>query len=457
MNAYKLSISEVTGKIRENELSPLDLLESILNRVDKFEPILEAWVNINRDGAIKIAERYTREAEAGTLRGPLHGVPIGVKDIFYTKGLKTTACSKILAEFTPSYDATTVTRLKEAGAIILGKTETTEFAYADPPNTRNPWNIDHTPGGSSSGSAAAVSSGMCPAALGTQTGGSTIRPASYCGIFGMKPTYGRISRYGIIPRSWSMDHDGIFTRNVEDSALLLQILAGHDPKDPTSSTQPILKYGHALEDTSPPRLGLIKEFFHDNAHQDVKKNLEDVNKKLMDSGAEILEVHLPKIFDAVHPAQRIIGTTEGAAYHEKIFKTKMMDYRPKIRGLIASGLLVPAAVYLKSQRIRSQFIREITEILKPYDCFLTPSATMPAPKGLKSTGSSAFNSPWSFRGFPSITIPSGLTKDGLPLGIQLVGRPFDESRVLGIAKWCDKIIKFDNRPRDKIPYSHSIK
>lgn len=454
MNTYKLLISEATKKIRENELSPIDLLKSMLTRIDKFEPILKAWININRDVVFKIAERYTREAEEGTLRGLLHGIPIGVKDIFYTKGIKTTACSRILADFTPSFDATTVARLKEAGAIILGKTETTEFAYADPPNTRNPWNTDHTPGGSSSGSAVAVSSGMCPAALGTQTGGSTIRPAAYCGIVGLKPTYGRISRHGIIPRSWSMDHVGIFTRSVEDSALLLQVLAGHDPKDPTSSKQSVFEYGHALDDTPPPRLGLLKEFFHYEAHHDVRQNLEEVTEQLMDSGAEVLEAHLTKSFDAVHSAQRLIGTTEGAAYHEEVFRTRMMDYRPKIRGLIASGLLVPSAVYLKAQRIRSQFIREIATVLNPYDCFLMPSTTTPAPRGLESTGSSAFNSPWSFCGFPSVTVPSGSTKDGLPLGIQLVGRPFDEVGVLSTARWCEKVIKFDNRPRDKIPYSH---
>lgn len=448
LDPFKLTLSEVSRLIHSNELSPNELLESLLQRIDELEPRLEAWVSIDRQGAKKIADECSKEAEKEYFRGPLHGIPIGIKDIYFTAGMKTTAGSKILADFIPSYDATTVTRLREAGAIILGKTETTEFALFDPAPTRNPWNTAHTPGGSSSGSAAAVSSGMCPAALGSQTGGSTIRPAAYCGIVGLKPTYGRISRYGLIPVSWSLDHVGIFTRTVEDAAVLLEILAGHDSKDPTSSSQLISPYRKAAESSSPPRLGLLKEFFWDNADDQVKKNIEKTAEILGNAGAEITETPLPKCFNVADSARRIIMETEAAAYHEETFRTHMMDYRPFLRGSIASGLLIPAVSYLKAQRIRGQFIREISVSLEGFDCFLTPATTTPPPKGLESTGDPAFNWPWSFCGFPSITIPSGVTDNSLPLGIQLVGRPFDEERVLNAASWCEKVIGFGPEPHD---------
>ncbi len=448
MDASKLTLSAAIRLIQGNELSPSELLESLLRRIDRLEPRLEAWVTIDREGAVATAERYSKEVAEGRLRGPLHGIPIGVKDIYYTEGIKTAAGSKILSHFTPDYDATTVGRLKEAGAIILGKTATTEFAAFDPAPTRNPWNTDHTPGGSSSGSAAAVSAGMCPAALGSQTGGSTIRPAAYCGIVGLKPTYGRISRYGITPLSWSLDHVGIITRAVEDAAILLEVLAGHDPKDSSSSTLPVPSYRQALNRLSPPRLGLLKEFFYDNTHEEVRMNIDEAAQRIEESGAEVKEVRLPASFSAVHAAHRIVMNSEAAAFHEATFRSRMLDYRLNIRGIIASGLLVSASTYLKAQRIRSQFIREMATVMERFDCLLTPATTTPALRGLSSTGDPAFNSPWSFCGFPSITVPSGLTKDGLPLGIQLLGRPFDEEHVLRVARWCEKIIGFGHEPRE---------
>lgn len=448
MDAFKLTLSEASRLIHGNELSPSELLESLLQRIDRLEPKLEAWVTIDQEGAIATAERYSKEAAEGKLRGPLHGIPIGVKDIYYTAGMRTTAGSKILSDFTPSYDATVVAKLKEAGAIVLGKTETTEFAAFDPAPTRNPWNTEHTPGGSSSGSAAAVSAGMCPAALGSQTGGSIIRPAAYCGIVGMKPTYGRISRYGVIPVSWSLDHLGTITRTVEDAALLLEVLAGHDPKDTTTSTLSIPPYRRAMDRLSPPRLGLLKKFFHESAHEEVRRNIEEATRRLGTAGAEVVETMLSRSFSAVHAAHRTVMITEAAAYHEETFRSRMKDYRPNLRGMIATGLLVPASTYLKAQRIRSQFIREIRSLLEGFDCLLTPATTTPAPKGMSSTGDPAFNSPWSFCGFPAITIPSGLTKDGLPLGIQLVGHPFDEERLLSVACWCERVLGFGHDPRD---------
>jgi aspartyl-tRNA(Asn)/glutamyl-tRNA(Gln) amidotransferase subunit A len=448
LNAFTLTLSDAARQIRLNELSPSELLTSLLHRIDALEPALKAWALIDRVGAIAAAEQCSQEAAAGRLRGPLHGIPLGVKDIYYTQGMTTAAGSTILADFVPSYDATAVAKLKAAGAIILGKTATTEFAGFDPAATRNPWNTGHTPGGSSSGSAAAVSSGMCPAALGSQTGGSTIRPAAYCATVGLKPTYGRVSRYGVIPVSWCLDHVGLFTRTVEDAALLLEVLADHDPKDPTSATRPVSPYRTALDDPSPPRLGLLKEFFFANAQEEVKHNVERTAAHLSNAGAEVVDAPLPASFRAVHAAHRVLMMAEAAAIHKATFQTRMRDYRPQLRGMIAAGLFVPASTYLKAQQIRSQFLREIITALQGFDGFLTPATPAPAPKGLTSTGDPAFNAPWSFCGLPAITVPSGVTQAGLPLGIQLVGCPFEEGNLLRVARWCERIIGFGHQPHD---------
>ncbi|MBI5966711.1 MAG: amidase, partial [Deltaproteobacteria bacterium] len=252
-----LKLSEMITQIKRRRLSPVTLLESILERIDSLEPSLKAWVTIDRKGILTEARRHGDEITRGKTRGPLHGIPIGVKDIYYTSGMKTTAGSKIFENFIPDHDATAVARLKKAGAIVLGKTATTEFASADPAPTRNPWNPDHTPGGSSSGSAVAVATGMCPAALGSQTGGSVLRPAAYCGVVGLKPTYGRISRYGVFALSWTLDHVGFLTRSAEDAAILLRVLAGSDPQDPTASKEAVPDYTRFLKSSrKPPRIGI---------------------------------------------------------------------------------------------------------------------------------------------------------------------------------------------------------
>lgn len=306
------------------------------------------------------------------------------------------------------------------------------------------------PGGSSSGSAAAVASGMCPAALGSQTGGSTIRPAAYCGIVGLKPTYGRISRHGIFPLAWTLDHVGILARTVEDAALILEALSGHDAEDPTSSTLPVPHYIAKLNCTSPPKLALLKEFFYDYSNEEAKKNIDETVKRLETAGAKIIEAKLPKTFEAVLAVHRIILSTEAASVHEENFNHNPEDFRPKIRGLVASGLLTPASTYLKALRIRTIFIEEINQLFEPYDCLITPATTTPALKGLENTGDASFNSPWSLTGSPSITIPSGLTKQKLPLGIQLIARPYDEETLFQSAHWCEKALKFTSKPQDPI-------
>src|SRR5262245_16444155 len=293
---YELPISTAADLIRTRQLSPVDLVRSCLERIDQLESRLLAWVTINREVALATAKLREEEIQRGQYRGPLHGIPIGLKDIFYTAGLKTTAGSPIYANFVPDYDATTARLLKEAGAIILGKVQTTEFAALAPSPTRNPWNLEHTPGGSSSGSAAAVAARMCPGTLGSQTYGSTIRPAAYCGCVGLKPTYGRVSAFGLFALSWSLDHVGLFARTVSDTALLLQALAGDDPQDPACAPVPVPDYLVALGDPQPPRLGLVRDFFLEKANEETRRHIEAVAQRLARAGARVEEVRLPASF-----------------------------------------------------------------------------------------------------------------------------------------------------------------
>jgi Asp-tRNA(Asn)/Glu-tRNA(Gln) amidotransferase A subunit family amidase len=271
MDAHRLTLSEAVRLIRDGVLTPTRYVESLLDRIDELEPVVEAWVTVDREKVLDAAEVASKEAAEGVFRSPLHGVPVGVKDIYYTEGMLTTMGSPLFQGFVPNHDADVVKSLKRAGAIVLGKTETTEFALHDPAPTRNPWNTGHTPGGSSSGSAAAVSCGMAPLALGSQTGGSVVRPASYCGVVGFKGTYDLLSRGGVYPLSWSLDHVGFMTRTVEDAVLTLKTL------------RPDLSDGPRTEE--PPRLGLLSGYFKENASGEVWQGFERAVGKLWGEGA----------------------------------------------------------------------------------------------------------------------------------------------------------------------------
>jgi len=434
MEPYELTIAEASRLIREGKLTPTRLLESTLKRIHDLEPALEAWVTMDEECALSEAEVLTLEAEEGSLRSLVHGIPVGIKDIYFTQGLRTSMGSTIYADYVPDYDAETVAILREAGALIPGKTETTEFAAYDPAPTRNPWNTEHTSGGSSSGSAAAVSSGMVPAALGSQTGGSVVRPASFCGVVGMKPTYDLISRRGVYPLSWSLDHVGFFTRTVEDATIMLNVLSGveHSP-DP---------------DPGLPRLGLLRGYYEETADDAVWEGLMGAANRLEGAGAEVVEVQLPRSFEYVHSAHSIIFAAEAASVHEEGFTKNPDSYKPKMRSHVAAGLLIPTPAYLRAKRIRGVFAMEARDLLGDLDCILTPSSVTPALRGLESTGDPAFNAVWSFCGFPAITVPCGLTGDGLPLGLQLTGLPHGEEALLAAAGWCEGVLDFPKKPQE---------
>jgi aspartyl-tRNA(Asn)/glutamyl-tRNA(Gln) amidotransferase subunit A len=434
---YELTAEEAARRIRRGELSPVALVEALLARIDRLEPKVQAWVTLDRAGALAAARQLEGEAQRGTTRGPLHGVPVGIKDIYYTAGLKTTAGSRIYADFVPGYDATAVARLKQAGAIILGKTVTTEFATADPGPTRNPWHLEHTPGGSSSGSAAAVAARMVPLALGSQTYGSIQRPAAYCGVCGLKPSFGRVSRHGVFPLSWSLDHVGPLARSVADCALALQVLAGHDPRDPYSSRAPVPDYLQALQRAAPPRLGLVRPFYLEQVEAEVRAHTEGVAQRLARAGAAVEEVKLPDSCRAHLAAHRLISGVETAAVHAELFRAHADLYRPRLRAALEIGALIPGVFYLQAQRIRRLVQLEVAQLYRRLDCLLMPAATGPAPADLSTTGNPAFSALASLTGLPAITLPSGLHSTGLPLAIQLLGPPGADERLLAAARWCE--------------------
>jgi len=437
VSLHTLDAIDAARAIREKVLSPVDLIEALLERIERIDGRIQAWALVDRDGARRAARQAADEAARGAFRGPLHGVPFGAKDIFYSAGLRTEAGSKAMAGFVPDYDATSVARLKAAGAILLGKLQTTEFATTDPAPTRNPWSLVCTPGGSSSGSAAAVAARMIPLAFGTQTIGSNVRPASYCGLVGLKATFGRISTRGVIPLSYTQDHVGLMARSVEDIALGLSIAAGHDPDDPSSSRAPVPDYLAALTRRRAPRVGLLREFF-ERAASDVADITAQAVNRLARAGADIEEAKMPPTFRAVAAAAYVITRSETASAHAERFALKADLYRPGIRSSIEMGMLIPGDLYVRALRIRRQFRREMSLLLERYDVLLTPTTPTPAPEGM-ATGDPSFQVPWSISGLPSITVPCGLTTSGLPLGIQLVSGAYAEAPLLSAAAWCEDI------------------
>ena len=443
---FNLTAVEAAKQIKSRDLSPVELVESLLSQYDSLEPSLNAWVYLDREALLADAQQKEEELEKGVNVGPLHGVPIGLKDIYYTAGIPTTACSKVYEEFVPEYDATTVTLLKNAGAIMMGKTVTTEFACMDPSPTKNPWNPAHTPGGSSSGSAVAVATRMCPAALGSQTVGSVLRPASYNGVVGFKPTFGRVSRYGVIPVSWSLDHVGWMARSVEDAALLMQVMAVADPNEPITVGLPADDFMAGLASHSAPRIGLIRRFFYDNSDEETRKHTDGIVDQLSRAGATIEEIPLPDSIDTAMEDQRTIMAVEGAAFHQPMYERQSQDYQPKLREMLRQGLATDGQTYSRALERRQQFTAEMQALAGKADVLLTPSTPTPALPDITNTGNTMFQGPWTSCGLPVITIPSGLAASGLPFGIQLASAPFSEPKLLAAARWCENVLGVELSP-----------
>jgi aspartyl-tRNA(Asn)/glutamyl-tRNA(Gln) amidotransferase subunit A len=427
------TIHAAAADTRAGRLSPVDLLESCLERIDRHEERVRAWVLVDRDGARAEARRLADELKRGQYRGPLHGIPIGIKDIFDVFDWPTAAGSRLWANSIARQDATVVRKLRESGAVLVGKTVTTQYASFDPPPTRNPWNPERTPGGSSSGSAAAVAAGMCLGALGSQTGGSITRPASYCGVAGCKPEFGTLSCEGVVPLAHSMDHPGPIARCVRDLAVLLQTLWGGIRKAPD-----LLAALH--DDRGCPTLGRVHGLFEERAEPSVRRMMDELTQTLIDRGATVEDVALPAGFAEVIERHRIVMAVEAAQFHERRLRKHPEDYGPNITKLLEEGLACPAAEYARTKEHQRQLALEMRLLLVPR-VILCPATTGPAP-ARATTGDPAFNSPWSYTGLPTVSFPVGLSEDGLPLAIQLVGGGARNglANLFRAAQWCENIL-----------------
>jgi len=428
MNLERLSVIEAASAIRTGKLSPVEYVESLFRVIDGIEGRLQAWVTIDRGRVMEDARACEAEARAWKLRGPLHGVPVGVKDIFYTQGLRTTMGSTVFKDFVPDVDARAVTKLKEAGAIVMGKTVTTVFANLDPGPTRNPWNLEHTPGGSSSGSAAAVAARMCPAAIGSQTVGSVGRPAAFCGVASIVPAQERISLSKVFPLAWSLDHVGAFARSVADLEVMLDAMT-ESPIERFSITKPV-------------RVGVVRDFFYENATQDARALNDRLATQLANAGFQVREARLPGIFELQQVILKTILRAETASIHERLFAKHADTYGPKLRALIETGMLIHAGDYVAARRLRRKYQREMARLFEHFDVLMTPAAKGAAPRGIETTGDPVMNGPWTLTNFPTMTLPHALTTDGLPIGVQLTGPPMKEGLLLEIAKSIEAVVQF---------------
>lgn len=441
----QVTISQATAEMRSGRLSPLDLLESCLERIRRFESQVHAWVLVDQEGARAEARRLASAAAQSNWRGPLHGIPIGIKDIVDVAGWPTRAGSPLRHGHQAESDAPLVARLRAAGAIILGKTVTTEFASFDPSPTRNPWNPDRTPGGSSSGSAAAVAVGMCLGAIGSQTGGSITRPASYCGVAGCKPTLGRVSTTGMVPFSFHLDHPGPIARCVADLALLLDTVSGYDPADPVSVDAPPTSSLAACGRSQPPIIGLVEEYFLERASAASRAATLKAVSALRAGGARVVAVRLPASFCDVELLHRRVMAVDAAEYHRPCFTANRDQYGPNLSKLLDEGLATSAVDYSRALAHQLRFRRDMLAVLQGVDCLLTPATETSAP-GVETTGDPRFNSPWSYSGLPTVSIPCGLTDEPMPVALQLIGPPFAEAALLGVAAWCERQLAFDAIP-----------
>jgi aspartyl-tRNA(Asn)/glutamyl-tRNA(Gln) amidotransferase subunit A len=456
------TISEMAPLLHEGKITPRDLVEECLARIEKFEPAVQAWVLVDREGARRAADEAGRRISQGEYRGPLDGIPVGIKDIIDVAGMPTKAGSPTRENHLADADAPLVAALRQAGAIILGKTVTVEFACFDPSPTRNPWDreLKHTPGGSSSGSAAALSLGMCYGSIGTQTGGSLVRPSSYCGTATLKPTFGRLSRERIVPVSYHLDHPGPMARTVADLRILYEcLLVGEDelltgegeaPAEPCDMRR-LPAHLLARQEPRPPEnkkpiLGLVEQLYPTGADEAVREVFDKVLARLQENGAEIVPVTLPGGFDDVLAMHRRIMAVEAAEYHRKTFAAHRNLYGPKIASLLDEGLTITGVDYVAALAWQREYSCRVAGMFANVDALIMPSTDTTAPATLETTGTPKFQAPWSCAGVPAISIPCGLARDGMPVGFQIIGPHESEWELLDIAAWCEKQLAFTEHP-----------
>jgi aspartyl-tRNA(Asn)/glutamyl-tRNA(Gln) amidotransferase subunit A len=442
-----LTATEAARAIAAREVSPVELMTALLERIGRLDPKLNVFIRLDAEAAMDAARAAEAEIAAGRVRGPLHGVPVGIKDIIDVAGLPTTCHSKILIDNVPAADAVCVARLRGAGAIVLGKLSTHEFAIGGPsfdlpwPPARNPWNPDHHPGGSSSGSGSGIAAGLFPMALGSDTGGSIRNPASACGIVGLKPTYGLVSRRGVFPLSFTLDHVGPLTRTVADNALMLDVIASHDPLDPGSAAAPTGRYASGLErGVRGLRIGFVRHFHETDlpAHPEVTVGLQNVARSLQGLGAEIRDVNLPTLgeFGAVN---RVILQSEAWAIHGPWLRERPGDYGQLARRRLLAGAFISAGDYVQAARRRLEMIAGVEAALREVDVLLCASAMDPPSRiddaaETERTYPRQARTPFNVTGHPALAMMAGLSSNGLPLSVQLVGRNFAEATLFQVAR-----------------------
>lgn len=437
------TIAEAAGQLEAKAISPVELMPHCLDRVGKLDPALNAFLLQTPERALADAKAAEARFMKGASLGPLDGIPIAHKDLYNTAGIRTTGHSRLLADNVPTADATTVAKLAAAGTVLLGKLATHEFAIGGPgfdlpwPPARNPWNRDHVTSGSSSGTASAVASGMILGGTGSDTGGSIRGPAAFCGIAGIKPTYGRCSRAGVLPLTYSMDHTGPLAWTVEDCALLLQAMAGHDPADPASANRPVPNFTADLrKGAAGLRIGLVRHFHETDqkVNPAVQKAIDDAVAVYRAQGAEIREVTLPSLFE-FHACGFLILVTEAFALHEPWMRTRRNEYGRLMLGRMSYGALLSGADYVQALRRRRELCAAVTTAMADLDLLLTAGAATEAPPfEPEPTGPEldkpGFTFPFNVTGQPAMTICGGFGEGGLPVGIQLAAKPFQEALLL---------------------------
>lgn len=441
-----LSLSDLGALLAAGELSSVEVTSNQLERIAAKNPALNAYITVIADEALAEAQAADRRRPSPQM--PLLGIPLALKDIIATAGVRTTAGSRVLASNVPEEDAAVVRMLRQAGAVFLGKTNLMEFAYAYPHpdigETRNPWSLERTAGGSSGGSAAAVAAGLAYGALGTDTGGSIRSPAAYCGTVGLKPTYGRVSRYGVIPLSWSLDHVGPLSRTVRDAAVLLDAISGHDPRDPTSARRPSTSVADALDgDVTGLRIGIVEELCSGSVHSSVQDVVRSAIDQLSCLGL-VLEPVTLSLRRLAAPALTLISQAEATNYHWTTLKAMPDMYGPAVRAHLTIGATVLAKDYLAAQRVRRQITDEVNTALQHVDALVFPTQPMVAPAldmyTLEETPAEdvlqseiGHTGLANITGHPAISVPCGFTDAGLPIGLQFTGRAFGEQTILSLA------------------------
>jgi aspartyl-tRNA(Asn)/glutamyl-tRNA(Gln) amidotransferase subunit A len=463
-----MSLAELAPLLRSGKLSPVELVQTSLNRIEQLEPTLNAFLDVWDESAMKAARIAEKEISSGNYKGPMHGIPVGLKDLVDYAGTPTTGGSKVLAGNIAETDATVVTKLRESGAIFMGKLNLVEFAFgttglnAHTGAVKNPWDTERITAGSSSGSGAAVAAGMVPVALGTDTGGSIRMPASLCGIAGLKPTYGRVSRAGVLDLSWSMDHVGPMTRTTEDCALMMNVLAGHDPRDPASSSEHVPDFSANLnKGLEGIRIGVPADYFFDDfVDEELKMSIRESIQLMADNGAEIVQLSMPWVGKA-RPINFGVILPESVSIHEKIISEHADLYTPAVRSRIQSGFNVSAIDYVRAQRARQWFNHQMAEVMKQVDVLITPSVPIQTPTIAECTPSPGspgkgselpmFTGVFDVTGQPSHSTPCGFTRSGMPIGMMITGHPFDEATVLRVGHAYEQLTSWHQRSPTDIP------